>query len=249
MATLEFEDDLDIDDDDLNLKNTNKSSGSKASPSSPKGSPKGRVIGGAPKGGKPIGKIPKGQNDKNNNKTIMMIAGIAVGVCVIGGVIFAISQSKAKKEQLALQQAYEQQLEEQNKTSSSSDEVSTGIPNLYGDGKEENTSALTSEDLILKDLNGNTISPNYVIKEQKTVTDYINYVKYRATTGNGMEFYWLEAVYKKQPCKVQVPYSIYSKLDSEGITVVDAEILVLEDGSEIVSYMSVRKDAKSLLEQ
>lgn len=98
-------------------------------------------------------------------------------------------------------------------------------------------------------MNGNTVATNYTVVQSETITDFITYTKHRAITGDGVEFYWLEAVYKKQPCKVQVPYSIYSKLDDEGITVVDAEVLTLDNGSQIVTYMSVRKDAKDLLDK
>lgn len=235
--------DLDIDDSELNL-NKDVEHDSDVQEETPKGKkpPRGRAI---PRGAKAKTK----SNDLNDKKMLYYVVGGVVAISLLGGV-FMLSSNASSKKQLAekeQQEMMEQQAElEKNKNKS---DVSAGIPSLYGQGKTDNSSSLTSSDQILKDLNGNTVPPNYSIREQKTVTDYINYTKYRATTGDGMEFYWLEAIYKKQPYKVQVPYSIYSRLDNEGITVVDAEILVLENGGEIVSYMSVRKDAKSLLEQ
>ena len=120
---------------------------------------------------------------------------------------------------------------------------------MNGTGAEKNDTTLSSPDLIVKDLNGNPVPSDYKVVNNEEVTDFISFTKYRAPMGNGLEFYWLEATYKNQPYKVQVPYSVYSKLDKEGITVVDMEVLTLEDGSKIVTYMRVRKDAKSLLEK
>lgn len=243
--------DLDIDDSELNLNKDDDTDLdiSKESNESTDDKPKKSVRGGRPNGRPAVrGGAKQGQTPNDKKMIYGIVGGVVVFSLVAGGFMFS-SNSKAKKELQAQQEQMklqQQQLAENNNQQSN---VSTGIPSLYGDGKDINTSGLTSSDEILKDLNGNKVDANYTIRQQKTVTDYINYVKHRATTGDGMEFYWLEATYKKQPYKVQVPYSIYSKLDDEGITVVDAEILVLEGGGEIVSYMSVRKDAKALLEQ
>lgn len=226
-------DDVDIDEEDI-PKQKPKGSGNKPGPN-----------------GKPVG--PKGKITKKQDKQIdpkILYGSIAVGVLVVGLLgFFVINNMNAKKQaQAEAQKLAEEQalLAQQN---NSSGDVSVGIPNLYGTGSQTNQSNLTSSDNILKDLNGNTISPNYNVTLSETVTDFITYTKYRATTGDGIEFYWLDAVYKNQPCKVQVPYSIYSKLDDQGITVVDAEVLTLDNGSQVVTYMSVRKDAKDLLDK
>ena len=192
-------------------------------------------------------KFVRQKKDNSNDKTVMyVVIGVIVLVFVVG-MFFFISSSKKKKEAELL--ALQQQQEEQKNSSSTESEVEPGIPNFYGVGADENDDYLYDPSLITKDLNGNQVPTNYVVLDSEEVTDYINYKKYRASTGNGLEFYWLEAEYKGQPYKVQVPYSVYSKLDYSGITVVDMEVLHLEDGSKMVTYMSVREDAKSLLEQ
>ena len=181
---------------------------------------------------------------KETDKTVFYIAGAVALVVIIGVGLFVINSSKKKKEQEALAQA-----EAAKQTVAVTDEeVAPGIPNFYSAGDEENDEKLYDPSLITKDLNGNTVATNYKVISSEEVTDYINYKKFRASTGNGLEFYWLEAEYKGQPYKVQVPFSIYSQLDESGITVVDMEVLTLEDNAKMITYMSVRENAKSLLE-
>lgn len=259
MSNIDFEDDdlskyeiddLDIEEDEVPKKDVNVKRNPKGKGGAPKGakpSPKGVPS----KGASPKGKITKKKNEKDKNVVYAVAVAGGLMLAVSGYLIFnSISTKKAAAKQAELlaqqQEIAEQQQQQYNQNSS---EVSAGIPSLYGNGSGTNNSALTSSNEILKDLNGNTVDPNYKVVANNTVTDFINYKKYRATTGNGLEFYWLEAKYKGGDYKVQVPYSIYSKLDSEGITVVDAEVLTLDNGSEIVTYMSVRKDAKDLLDK
>lgn len=228
-------DGLDIDDSDLNKNSKEKSSPKKGGPSGPK-----KSVG-------PKGKINKKKSQEQDKKTMYSILIGGFVVLFIAG--FMIINSISSKKQAQLQAQLEEQQEQLAQSQSSgSGDVSAGLPNLYGSGESQNTSAVTDSSAILKDLNGNTVSVNYNVSSIETVTDFVSYTKHRAITGDGVEFYWLEATYKKQPCKIQVSYSIYSKLDDEGITVVDAEVLTLDNGSEIVTYMTVRKDAKDLLE-
>lgn len=245
MSNLDYEEDLsefetgDLDIDDESLNAGKKVPLEKGSKPSPKGNKK------------PIG--PKGQITKKKDKELdkkvvySIVAGGAIVLAILGFMIFNSISAKKKAQAEALRIEQEQALQQAQQGQSS--DVSAGIPNLYGNGSSENKSPVTSSDNILKDLNGNTVATNYTVVQSETITDFITYTKHRAITGDGVEFYWLEAVYKKQPCKVQVPYSIYSKLDDEGITVVDAEVLTLDNGSQIVTYMSVRKDAKDLLDK
>lgn len=252
MSNIDYEDDdlskyeiddLDIEEDEVPKKDVKV----KRSPKGKGGAPKGAKP--SPKGASPKGKITKKKNEKDKNVVYAVAVAGGLMLAVSGYLIFnSISSKKAAAEQAELL-AQQQEIIEQQQQYNNSSEVSAGIPSLYGNGSSTNNSPLTNSNEILKDLNGNTIDPNYQVVANNTVTDFINFKKYRATTGNGLEFYWLEARYKGGDYKVQVPYSIYSKLDSEGITVVDAEVLTLDNGSEIVTYMSVRKDAKDLLDK
>lgn len=252
MSNIDFEDDdlskyeiddLDIEEDEVPKKDVKV----KRNPKGKGGPPKGAKP--SPKGASPKGKIIKKKNEKDKNVVYAVAVAGGLMLAVSGYLIFNSISSKKAAEQQAELLAQQQEIIEQQQQNTDSSEVSVGIPSLYGNGSSTNNSALTNSSEILKDLNGNTVNPNYQVVANNTVTDFINYKKYRATTGNGLEFYWLEAKYKGGDYKVQVPYSIYSKLDSEGITVVDAEVLTLDNGSEIVTYMSVRKDAKDLLDK
>lgn len=252
MSNIDFEDDdlskyeiddLDIEEDEVPKKDVKV----KRNPKGKGGPPKGAKP--SPKGASPKGKIIKKKNEKDKNVVYAVAVAGGLMLAVSGYLIFNSISSKKAAEQQAELLAQQQEIIEQQQQNTNSSEVSAGIPSLYGNGSSTNNSALTNSSEILKDLNGNTVNPNYQVVANNTVTDFINYKKYRATTGNGLEFYWLEAKYKGGDYKVQVPYSIYSKLDSEGITVVDAEVLTLDNGSEIVTYMSVRKDAKDLLDK
>lgn len=186
-------------------------------------------------------KRPVNKDKKEDNMQKYIIAGIAVVIIVIIIVFLVINMVKKDEPVTVDEPAIVNQ--------QSDDNVKAGVPSLNGTGAEQNDSIVSDPSLIVKDLNGNPVEPNYKVMNNEEVTDFISYTKYRSPMGNGVEFYWLEATYKGQPYKVQVPYSIYSKLDREGITVVDIELLTLEDNSKIVTYMKVRKDAKSLLDK
>ena len=197
-------------------------------------------------GDRPNKKIVRNKIQNNSNdKTVIYVACGVVVLVLIVVIIFFVNSSKKREQELLLLQ---QQQEQQTQNNSNTNEVKPGIPNFYGVGEEQNDEYMYDPSLITKDLNGNQVSPDYVVVDSQEVTDYINYKKFRSPTGNGLEFYWLEAEYKGQPYKVQVPYSVYSKLDYSGITVVDMEVLTLEDNSKMITYMTVREDAKSLLE-
>lgn len=187
---------------------------------------------------------------ESNSKTIIIICvSIAIAVCIVIGYFIHKSNVSEEQRQSTIE-AQERSIKSQADSVSDEDkQVKAGAPNLYGDSKDTNTSTVVSDTKITTNLNGEKVDPNYKIREIKTVQDFINYTKYRAITDKGMEFYWLETMYKDKKYKVQVPFAIYKELEKKGITVVDVEVTVLEDGSEVVTYMNVRKDAKTLLEK
>lgn len=181
-----------------------------------------------------------------DKKQILTIVGGVLIFALMAGVMISnkISSNKALKEQAIADAEALAQAEKDAK-----ENVDIGIPGLTGTGAPENEGTIVSPELILKDINGNQVNPNYTIVSNDTITDFINYTKYRTTTGDGLEFYWLEATYKDKPYKVQITYSVYSKLETTGITVVDMEVLTLDDDTKIITYMNVRKDAKNQLQR
>ena len=64
-----------------------------------------------------------------------------------------------------------------------------------------------------------------------------------------MEMYWLEIVYKDKPYRCQVPYFIFKDLDTTGICVVEIELLTLEGGEQIISFMQVVSDYSDLINE
>lgn len=187
-------------------------------------------------------------NNSNKTKIIACIAAVsAVAIVTVG--TFTYSKIKKNKELALAQQQAEANSKLEENTSTSKEDTKAGMPNLYGNTKSENDSEVSESSKITENLNGESINPNYTIKEIKTVTDFINFEKFRAVTDSGMEFYWLETTYKDKKYKVQVPFSIYKELDNKGITVVDVEVTILQDNSQVVTYMNVRKDAKTLIEK
>ena len=106
---------------------------------------------------------------------------------------------------------------------------------------------LTPEDMVVVDLNGNKIDSNYVVASREVVTDYVNYEKKRGITSNGLELYWLDVTYKDNPYVIQVPYQTWSNLDSKGTTVVDMEVLNIDDGSQVISYMQLKGDINDII--
>lgn len=127
-----------------------------------------------------------------------------------------------------------------------------GIQDATGDTVKVNNTPV-SNNTFVKDLKGNSIGQNYDVSNISVVVDFISYKKRRAVTGKGVEIYWLDAMYKGSPARVQVPLSIFKELDAEGITMADVEVVTIpsSDGGpahQIATYFNVRPDYKKLLD-
>lgn len=117
------------------------------------------------------------------------------------------------------------------------------------DTGEESDAPLTDVENFVKDLDGNDIPSSYHIADRSYTKDYVNYVKRRAVTDDGMELYWLDVVYHDHNYKIQVPFYVFESLDEKGICACTMEVLTLSNGSKVISYMEVVKDAASRLNQ
>jgi hypothetical protein len=130
-------------------------------------------------------------------------------------------------------------------------EGGAGIKDISGDTVKKNDTEV-SKDTFVMDLNGNTVAEKFEVKGIHTVTDFVSYKKKRSVTGKGIELYWLEAIYKGQPAKIQVPFSIFKEMDPTGITVVDVEVVELDTGDgilhEVATNFIVRPDYKEKLQ-
>lgn len=192
------------------------------------------------------------EEKKDKGKNVMLFCVIfcvvIVLVCVGVVVISKVSSNKQNKELKEQVSQYQQALDEAKSSSNTQRDTKAGAPNLNSNTTDENKASVTGDQLVTN-LNGQKVDTNYKVKNIQTVRDYINYTKYRTVTGTGLEFYWLNATYKENTYIVQVPYQVFKELDDVGITLVDVEVTTLDDGnnSEIVTYMDVVKNSKSII--
>ena len=192
------------------------------------------------------------EEKKDKGKNVMMFCVIfcvvIVLVCVGVIVISKVSSNKQNKELKEQVSQYQQALDEAKSSSNTQRETKAGAPNLNSNTTDENKASVTGDQLVTN-LNGQKVATNYKVKNIQTVRDFIIYTKYRTVTGTGLEFYWLNATYKGNTYIVQVPYQVFKELDDVGVTLVDVEVTTLDDGnnSEIVTYMDVVKNSKSII--
>ena len=120
--------------------------------------------------------------------------------------------------------------------------VNPGITD-YGEENGSTTAVVYSSSDFLKDLNGLDVSAVYNVVSRDYVYDYVNYTAKRAVIDQGMELYWLDVVYNERNYRVQVPFYYFKDLKTTGICKVQIEVLVLEGGGKIISYMNVVDDS------
>lgn len=175
-------------------------------------------------------------SDSSSNFVKVGIGSIAV-VAVVVGIILITSNTK-KEEKIPVMSST------QTLTDEVKEPVTAGSPNLQVDNNFVNSTTPVEGTILVKDLNGKAIDTDFTVRFIQTRSDYINYEKKRAVMGDGIEFYWLEAIYLDKPYKVQVSFKVFKELRPKGIIKVKLEVLTLESGSEIVSYMEVDEGAR-----
>lgn len=125
----------------------------------------------------------------------------------------------------------------------------------YGNG--DNTSdahGVVGDDVVdmdkfTSDFEGNQVPLNYEVSSISFVNDMVNYEKFRATTGDGLELFWLDIIYKEKEYRAQVPYYIYVQLEDKGIIIVNMEVLTLSNGGTMITFMQVVSNYKELISQ
>ena len=126
------------------------------------------------------------------------------------------------------------------------DAIDVGLPDFKDSDVSTTTATVYSDSDYIKDLNGVDIPAVYNVKSRDYIKDFANYEAKRAIIDDGMEMYWLEITYNKKKCRCQVPYYVFKDLDKTGICVVEIEVLTLEGGEKIISYMQVVTDYSDL---
>lgn len=200
--------------------------------------------------------IDSPRNNKNN-----MIIIIAVAFLVI--VIIAMLKSINKPEDDATMSVDSagntsaQVLTTENNNVGTSTEVPTvittemaiGLPEFDPKENGVTTATVYSASDYIKDLNGYDIPAVYEVANRTYVRDFVNYEAKRAIIADGMEMYWLEVVYKDKPYRCQVPFYIFKDLETTGICVVELEVLTLEGGEQIISFMQVVTNYDDLINE
>lgn len=196
------------------------------------------------------------QNTNNNThkKWILIIAAIAL-IAIGCGIFYLFSQVNSTNNnktpthsKLLTKPAEEDTSDNYGDTSEEGTTADkgfeTGDSNSEGGKYEEGTLSKTtpehySSSDFLKDLNGYEIPAVYTVQNITYDVAHVNYQAKRATIDDGMEFYWLEINYNGKKYRAQCSYNMFRNLESEGICKVAVEILTLDSGQQVVSYMKV----------
>lgn len=211
---------------------------------------------------------PSDNKKSSINSKYLVIGVIAVVVIVVIAITFIGKFRKQDTQQVPEETQMEEQPSEVTDTGEDNtvtqeeppeltdeqlDNSDLNVKDISSDFDEENgetsDAPLSSVNDFVKDLDGNDIPSTYHISNRSYTKDYVSYVRRRAVTDDGMELYWLDIVYKDHNYKVQVPFYVFESLEEKGICVCTMEVLTLSNGSKVISYMEVLKDAASRLEQ
>ncbi len=112
--------------------------------------------------------------------------------------------------------------------------------NNYADSENNQPAGTFSSPAeYVKGLEGEEVPVNYSVQSRQYVTAHVSYVAKRAVIDDGMEMYWIDVTYRKKKYRLQVPFYYFKDFEEEGICRVEIEVLDLENGSQIISYMHV----------
>lgn len=186
-----------------------------------------------------------GSEKKPANLKIVLVAGIVVVVIVLAAMLLRGVQGFDEETETGYTET-EMQSTDRPVTQMSESETDTepetrfkvGVPDYKG-GEMRTPDRLDPATDFLKDLNGVEIPVSYNVKSTDYVCDYVNYEKRRASMDDGMELYWLELTYNGLHYRCTVPFWRYKAMNNEGICIVKMEVLTLEGGEKVISYMAV----------
>lgn len=107
----------------------------------------------------------------------------------------------------------------------------------YGVGQDSHGGQINvSSDSMLRDINGNSLPEMWEAKTITYINDIVQYKKYRAVTGSGVELYWLEGEYRGQSCRIIVPYTYFRNFENEGGVVCKIEVVETTDGQRVFTW-------------
>ena len=120
--------------------------------------------------------------------------------------------------------------------------IDPGVADYSTSTQNTTTSRITDPDETLKDINGVDIKATYNVLSRDYVYDYVSYTAKRGVIDDGMEIYWLEADYHGKKYRLQVPFYYFKDFDEKGVCKVQVEVLNIEGGGKVISYMQVVSD-------
>lgn len=185
---------------------------------------------------------------KNRNIVVVVIA--LVAILLIAAVFFILKKGNSPRDtqiQESVAETYNYQAQETSRTETDTEtETETswglGITDYSKDTNMKNDGELSPSTDFLKDLYGVSIPVSYNVKSYDYIKDYVNYEKRRASMDDGMELYWLEITYNGLKYRCTIPFYRYKALNNTGICKVEMEVLTLEGGEKVISYMWVVDD-------
>lgn len=202
-----------------------------------------------------LNQVSESQNVKNKN-VLIIAAVVAVIVIIIIAMIKTIMKPEEKIDMVDDGTGTTEQLQssitsesvsEASTEANTQDDVNVGLPEFDPKSNGQTTAIVYSAGDYIKDLNGSAIPAVYNVATRTYVRDFANYEAKRAIIADGMEMYWLEILYKDKPYRCQVPYYVFKDLDTTGICVVEIELLTLEGGEQVISFMQVVPDYNDLI--
>lgn len=190
-----------------------------------------------------------GLDSDTNAKKLGVIAAIAVVVIVIGFLVIPNFTSKTPDpvvpdaetttpDPVDNTDPVDDTTDDTTNTTTDDRNFVTGDPD-YKAETNQTTDHLDSADSFVLNLQGESVPVNYTVKTREYVKTHVNYVARRAVIDEGMEMYWLDITYKRKKYRAQVPYYYFKDLEEEGICRMELEVLNLENGGQIISYMQI----------
>ena len=104
--------------------------------------------------------------------------------------------------------------------------------NIYDQGPIE--SADFRKDFVNTDSAENYKQPVTIV----AVNDSVSYTKHRTMTDDGMDMYWVDAMYKSKKTRFTMPYYIWQTLAPQGVMDVIVEVVTDADGKRFVASIT-----------
>lgn len=171
------------------------------------------------------------------DKIIKAAPFVVIGIILIIGVVITFSNSKSEPEPKPeiVQPVKEEPIKSQQ-------EQDKEYLNSLGIGKNIGENGVIyqgtiEDDSFRKDLFGEDTPEMYGNKVKiSNIIDGVSYEKHRATTGDGIDLYYIDISYKGQKGKTTIPYALYKILPDEGTLDLEVEVVTTENDNVICTY-------------